>query len=75
MKRTIGITLLEFVKLVKKREFLIGLGLVLVMGGGMVYGAYSFPDSFGVHNVIALPRQKLWAWLLPVCWLACAAGF
>ncbi len=53
MKRTIGITLLEFVKLVKKREFLIGLGLVLVMGGGMVYGAYSFPDSFGVHNVIA----------------------
>ena len=36
MKRTIGITLLEFVKLVKKREFLIGLGLVLVMGGGMV---------------------------------------
>ncbi len=53
MKRTIGITMLEFVKLVKKREFLIGLGLVVVMGGGMVYGAYSFPDSFGVHNVIA----------------------
>ena len=39
MKRTIGITLLEFVKLVKKREFLIGLGLALAMGGGMVYGA------------------------------------
>lgn len=27
--------------------------MVLIMGGGMTYGAYMFPDSFGVHNVIA----------------------
>ena len=27
--------------------------MVLIMGGGMTYGAYTFPESFGVHNVIA----------------------
>lgn len=27
--------------------------MVLVMGGGMAYGAYMFPESFGVQNVIA----------------------
>ncbi len=54
MKKTISITLLELAKLLKKREFLFGLLMVLVMGGGMAYGAYAFPDSFGVHNVIAL---------------------
>lgn len=53
MKKTIDITLLELVKLLKKREFLLGLIMVLVMGGGMTYGAYTFPESFGVHNVIA----------------------
>lgn len=53
MKRTINITLLELAKLLKKREFLLGLIMVLVMGGGMTYGAYVFSDSFGVHNVIA----------------------
>jgi len=53
MKKTIDITLLELVKLLKKREFSLGLIMVLVMGGGMTYGAYMFPDSFGVHNVIA----------------------
>ena len=53
MKKTIHITLLEFEKLWKKREFQLGLMMVLVMGGGMAYGAYTFPESFGVHNVIA----------------------
>lgn len=53
MKRIINITLLELTKLLKKREFLLGLIMVLVMGAGMTYGAYAFPDSFGVHNVIA----------------------
>lgn len=53
MKKTMRITFLEVAKLLKKSEFLIGLILVLVMGGGMAYGAYRFPDSFGVHNVIA----------------------
>lgn len=53
MKKTISITLLELAKLLKKREFLLGLIMVLVMAGGMAYGAYAFPDSFGVHNVIA----------------------
>ncbi len=53
MKKTIDITLLELVKLLKKREFLLGLIMVLIMGGGMTYGAYTFPESFGVHNVIA----------------------
>ena len=53
MKKTINITLLEFTKLLKKREFLLGLLMAMIMGGGMTYGAYSFPDSFGVHNVIA----------------------
>ena len=53
MKNTMDITLLELVKVLKKREFLLGLIMVLVMGGGMVYGAYTFPDSFGVQNVIA----------------------
>lgn len=53
MKKIIRITLLELVKLLKKREFLLGLIMVLVMGGGMTYGAYVFPESFGVHNVIA----------------------
>ena len=53
MKKTMSITFLEVTKLLKKSEFLIGLILVLVMGGGMTYGAYRFPDSFGVHNVIA----------------------
>jgi len=53
MKRTIDITLVELEKLLKKREFLLGLIMVLVMGGGMTYGAYTFPNSFGVHNVIA----------------------
>lgn len=53
MKRTTKIALLEFAKLLKKREFRIGLVMVLVMGGGMAYGAYTFPDSFGVQNVIA----------------------
>ena len=52
MKRIINITLLELTKLLKKREFLLGLIMVLVMGAGMTYGAYAFPDSFGVHNVI-----------------------
>lgn len=53
MKRTISITLLELEKILKKREFLLGLIMVMVMGGGMAYGAYAFPESFGVHNVIA----------------------
>lgn len=53
MKRTTDITVLELAKLLKKRTFLSGLLMVLVMGGGMTYGAYSYPDSFGVHNVIA----------------------
>ena len=53
MKKTMSITLLESAKLLRKREFLLGLAMVFLMGGGMVYGAYMFPDSFGVHNVIA----------------------
>ena len=53
MEKTVGITLLELVKLLKKKEFQLGLLMVLIMGGGMAYGAYMFPDSFGVHNVIA----------------------
>ena len=53
MRKTIHITLLELLKLLKKREFRLGLIMVLVMGGGMAYGAYTFPESFGVHNVIA----------------------
>lgn len=53
MKKTINITFLELKKLLEKREFLIGLIMVLVLGGGMTYGAYTFPDSFGVDNVIA----------------------
>lgn len=53
MKKTINITMLELAKILKKREFLLGLIMVLVMGGGMVYGAYVFPKSFGVQNVIA----------------------
>lgn len=53
MKRTISITLLELVKLLEKKEFPLGLIMVLVMSGGMTYGAYAFPDSFGVQNVIA----------------------
>lgn len=53
MKKTINIAWLESAKLLKKREFLFGLILVLVMGGGMTYGAYACPDSFGVQNVIA----------------------
>lgn len=53
MKKTISITLLELAKILKKREFLLGLIMVLIMSGGMTYGAYAFPDSFGVHNVIA----------------------
>lgn len=53
MKKTISITRLELTKLLKKREFPLGLIMVLVMGGGMTYGAYMSPDSFGVHNVIA----------------------
>lgn len=43
MKRTISITFLELAKLLKKREFLFGLLMVLVMDGGMTYGAYRFP--------------------------------
>ena len=53
MKKTISITFLELEKLLKKREFMFGLLMSLVMGGGMAYGAYAFPESFGVHNVIA----------------------
>lgn len=53
MKKTINITVLELKKILEKREFLIGLIMVLVLGGGMAYGAYTFPDSFGVDNVIA----------------------
>ncbi|MDE6844894.1 MAG: hypothetical protein K2J99_03890 [Lachnospiraceae bacterium] len=53
MKKTMDITLLELVKLLKKKEFLLGMIMVLVMGGGMTYSAYAFPDSFGVQNVIA----------------------
>lgn len=53
MKRIISITLLELAKILKKREFLIGLLMVLVLDGGMVYGAYASPENFGVHNVIA----------------------
>lgn len=53
MKKTINITFLELKKLLEKREFLIGLIMVLVLGGGMAYGAYTFPDSFGIDNVIA----------------------
>ena len=45
MKKTISITFLELEKLLKKREFLFGLLMSLVMGGGMAYGAYAFPDS------------------------------
>ena len=45
--------MLELTKILKKREFLFGLIMVLIMGGGMTYGAYAFPDSFGVSNVIA----------------------
>ena len=43
MKKTINITFLELKKLLEKREFLIGLIMVLVLGGGMAYGAYTFP--------------------------------
>ncbi|SEM54156.1 hypothetical protein SAMN04487770_1457 [Butyrivibrio sp. ob235] len=53
MKKIISITGLEFIKLVKKKEFLWGLIMVLVMGSGMVYGAFKFPDSFKTSNVIA----------------------
>ena len=53
MKKTMNITLLEMTKLLKKREFPFGLIMVLIMGGGMTYGAYAYPESFGVHNVIA----------------------
>ena len=35
MKKTINITMLELAKLLKKREFLLGLIMVLVMGGGI----------------------------------------
>lgn len=53
MKKTVNITQLELIKLLKKREFPLGLIMALIMGGGMAYGAYMFPESFGVHNVIA----------------------
>lgn len=53
MKKTVNITQLELTKLLKKREFPLGLIMALIMGGGMAYGAYMFPESFGVHNVIA----------------------
>lgn len=53
MKKTVNITQLELTKLLKKREFPLGLIMALIMGGGMAYGAYMFPESFEVHNVIA----------------------
>lgn len=53
MKEMVRITILELKKLLKKRGFIFGLLIVFVMGCGMTYGAYIFPKSFGVHNVIA----------------------
>lgn len=43
----------ETKKIFQKKEFLLGLILVVIMGCGMVYGAYERPESFGVHNVAA----------------------
>ncbi len=53
MKAMVRITILELKKLLKKKGFIFGLLLVFLMGCGMTYGAYIFPKSFGVHNVIA----------------------
>ena len=53
MKKMARITMLELSKLVKKKEFFVGILLILIMGCGMTYGAYVFPNSFGVRNVIA----------------------
>ena len=53
MKSMARITMLELNKLIKKREFFVGILLILIMGCGMTYGAYRFPHSFGVRNVIA----------------------
>ncbi len=53
MKRIINIAILEFLKVLKRKEFLYGLLMVLIMGGGMTYGAYKYPESFKTSNVIA----------------------
>lgn len=53
MKSMARITKLELGKLTKKKEFFVGILLILLMGCGMTYGAYIFPDSFGVRNVLA----------------------
>ena len=41
MKKTMSITLLESAKLLRKREFLLGLAMVFLMGGGMEIGRAS----------------------------------
>lgn len=43
----------ETKKIFQKKEFLFGLILVFIMGCGMVYGVYEYPDSFGIQNVAA----------------------
>lgn len=53
MKKMIEVFLLELKKLVVKKEFAVGLILVSVLGCGMIYGAWQFPDSFGLENVRA----------------------
>ena len=64
MKKTINITFLELKKLLEKREFLIGLIMVLVLGGGMAYGAYTFP---GFLNTTITPFIYLIVlfWVMP----------
>lgn len=52
MKRVIDVSLLELVKVLKKAEFMYGLLGLGVLGLGMAYGAYMYPDSFGAENVI-----------------------
>ena len=46
MKSMIGISVLEFKKIIKKKGFIVGLMLILLMGAGMVYGVVRFKDSF-----------------------------
>lgn len=53
MKSMIGISVLEFKKIIKKKGFIVGLMLILLMGAGMVYGVVRFKDSFRASNVIA----------------------
>lgn len=53
MERMMNISLIELKKIIRKKEFFIGVLMILIMGGGMTYGAYIFPNNFGVQNVIA----------------------